>query len=106
MDRHDRGENEMYARVAKFEGGDPDQVREQIAEIDKRSASGPPEGVPGKEMMVLYKDGAVLVVGLFETEADLKQGDATLNAMDPPTPGAMGERTSVEHYEVLVKVPH
>ena len=41
---------------------------------------------------------------LFENEADLQQGDATLNSMEPPVPGAMGRRTSVEMYEVGVKV--
>jgi len=46
----------------------------------------------------------VLNISLFETEDDLRQGDATLNAMDPPIPGALGQRTSVEMYEVGVKL--
>lgn len=40
---------------------------------------------------------------LFETEADMKQGDEVLSAMDPPVAGAMGRRASVEMYEMSVQ---
>jgi hypothetical protein len=96
----------MHARVATFEGGDPDQVRQVIAEIKQRAASGPPEGVPAVGLLLLHRadEGKVVNISLFETEEDLRQGDQTLNAMDPPVPGAMGRRTSVEMYEVGVKL--
>jgi hypothetical protein len=96
----------MHARVATFEGGDPDQVRQVIAEIKQRAGSGPPEGVPAVGLLLLHRadEGKVVNISLFETEEDLRQGDATLNSMDPPVPGAMGRRTSVEMYEVGVKL--
>lgn len=96
----------MHARVATFEGGDPDQVRQIIEEIKQRAASGPPEGVPAVGLLLLHRadEGKVVNISLFETEDDLRQGDETLNAMDPPVPGAMGRRTSVEMYEVGVKL--
>jgi hypothetical protein len=96
----------MHARVATFEGGEPDQIRQMVDEIKERSASGPPEGVPAVGLLVLHQadGGKVLNVSLFETEDDLRQGDATLNSMDPPIPGALGRRTSVEMYEVGVKL--
>jgi hypothetical protein len=96
----------MHARVATFEGGDPDQVRQVIAEIKQRAASGPPEGVPAVGLLLLHRadEGKVVNISLFETEEDLRQGDQTLNAMDPPVPGAMGRRTSVEMSEVGVKL--
>jgi hypothetical protein len=96
----------MHARVATFEGGDPDQVRQVIAEIKQRAASGPPEGVPAIGLLLLHRadEGKVINISLFETEEDLRQGDETLNAMDPPVPGAMGRRTSVEMYDVGVKL--
>jgi hypothetical protein len=96
----------MHARVATFEGGDPGQVREAVKQIEQRSQSGPPEGVPAVGFLLLHRanEGKVVAVSLFETEADLEQGDATLNAMDPPVPGALGHRASVEMYEVGVKV--
>jgi hypothetical protein len=95
----------MHARVATFEGGDPDQVKEMVAEIKSRSESGPPEGVPAVGFLLLHNDdGKVLSIGLFETEEDLETGDATLNSMDPPVAGGMGKRGSVEKYEVGVKI--
>ena len=96
----------MHARVATFDGGDPDQVREMVRDIEQRSKSGPPEGVPAVGLLLLHRadEGKVLTISLFETEADLQQGDATLNAMDPAIPGALGQRTSVEMYEVGVKI--
>lgn len=96
----------MHARVATFEGGDPDEARQGVDEINRRAAAGPPEGVPAKSLLVLFNpaDGKVLSITLFETEEQLRQGDATLNAMDPPVPGRMGRRTSVEMYEVGVKI--
>ncbi|MBV9473599.1 MAG: hypothetical protein JO206_11570 [Solirubrobacterales bacterium] len=49
-------------------------------------------------------DGKVISITLFETEEDLRQGDAALSSMDPPRPGGLGQRVSVEAYEVAVKV--
>lgn len=96
----------MHARVATFEGGDPDQVRQMVGEIKQRSESGPPEGVPAVGFLLMHQadQGKVLAISLFETEDDLKQGDATLNAMDPPVEGGMGQRGAVEMYEVGVKI--
>jgi hypothetical protein len=91
----------MYARVARFEGGDAEAIRKNAEEIDRRAASGPPEGVPGVGFLLLVDpdNGRGLAIGLFETEEDMRTGDRTLNAMDPPA-GGMGNRASVEFYEV------
>ncbi len=95
----------MHARVATFEGGDPAQVRDTVGSIRERSASGPPEGVPAVGFLLLHwGEGTVLAISLFESEADLEQGDATLNSMDPPTPGGLGRRAGVEKFEVGIKV--
>ncbi len=95
----------MHARVATFEGGDPAKVRETIAQIDQQSAAGPPEGVPATGLMILNKpdDGKVIAIGLFATEEDLRKGHETLSAMDPPVAGGMGNRVSVEMFEVPIK---
>jgi hypothetical protein len=91
----------MYARVARWEGGDANSIREAVNEINERAASGPPEGVPstGLTLLVDPDNGNVMSVGLFETEDDYRQGDETLNSMDPPG-GGFGNRTSVEKWEV------
>jgi hypothetical protein len=55
--------------------------------------------------MILHNsDGKALAITLFASEGDLRQGHETLDSMDPPEPGGMGRRASVEMYEVGVKM--
>ena len=91
----------MYARVAKWEGAEAEQIRAAAQGISADAASGPPEGLPAKGLMLLVdpEGGRALGITLFATEEDLRQGDATLDAMSPPGEG-MGKRTAVETYEV------
>jgi hypothetical protein len=98
----------MHARVATFDyaGSDPAVVRQGFEEIKRRASSGPPEGLPAVGLIDLYnaESGMVLSITFFETEEDLRQGDATLSAMDPPRSAAAGRRISVDRYEVTVKI--
>jgi hypothetical protein len=91
----------MKARVATWRGGDPAAVQANLDEIRSNADAGPPEGIPSVGLMVLQREDEVLFIGLFETEEDLRQGDATLNARDPTV--AMGERT-VAFYDVPIKL--
>jgi hypothetical protein len=61
--------------------------------------------VPAKAFTVLIdpEKGKSLAIVLFETEEDMRTGDATLNSMNPPDDG-MGRRTGVEFYEVAVNL--
>ena len=95
----------MYARVARFTGADAESLEKNVAEIRERSASGPPEGVPGKAFTLLADEanGTVVAIGFFETEEDMRTGDETLNSMSPPA-GAMGTRASVDLCEVKIQV--
>lgn len=94
----------MHARVATFDGGDPEKIRRMVDEINQRSESGPPEGVPAVGLLILHNSqGRAHAITLFESEDDLRQGHETLSAMDPPEPGGMGSRSSVEMFEVGVK---
>src|SRR5436309_1561001 len=92
----------MYARVVRWEGLDEETIRRFAQMIN--SADGPPEGVPSSGIMVLsdVQSGRNLSIGLFETEDDLRNGDAALRAMDRP-PDAAGEVSSIEFYEVTVE---
>lgn len=96
----------MHARVARFEGAEPEKLRETVGQIHEQAASGPPEGVPAKSFLMLTNpdDGKTLAITLFETEADMKQGDEVLSAMDPPVTSGMGRRASVEMYEVSLQM--
>jgi hypothetical protein len=91
----------MYARVVRFEGADAQSLEETASQIRTESDAGPPDGVPAKEFLLLNdkENGRSLGIILFETEDDYDQGDRTLGSMDPPGPG-MGQRVSVEKYEV------
>ena len=96
----------MYARVAKWEGAEAERMRQMAADMKQRAGSGPPEGVPAVGFLLLVdpENGRSLAVALFETEDDLRTGDAALNGMSPPADDASGRRTSVETYEVAVDV--
>ena len=93
----------MYARMAPFEG-DPDQSKQVAETIGKESESGPPEGVPGKEFLMLTgrDSGKMVGIVLFETEEDLQQGHETLNSMSPPDEADSVGRVGVELFEVAV----
>ena len=95
----------MYARVARWEGANADQVRESVARLGEQAAAGPPPGVPGQGFLLLAdpEAGTALAIGFFATEEDLATGDRVLNEMTPPDAG-MGRRASVEMYEVGVAV--
>ena len=91
----------MYARVARWEGAEAEQMRAAAQGINAEAASGPPEGLPAKGLMLLIdpEGGRSMAISLFATEEDLRRGDETLNAMSPPGDG-MGRRIAVETYEV------
>jgi hypothetical protein len=92
----------MFARVATFEGGDSAKIDETVEQM---KAGGRPDGVPATEFFLLVDrdSGKTLGITLFDTEDDLRQGSAALEAMSPPT-GALGRRTSVETYEVPIQM--
>jgi hypothetical protein len=96
----------MYARIARFEGGDPEQFAATRDQIEADMAAGtPPEGLEGaKEVMMLVdrESGTGLGVVFFETEDELRRGDEALNQMSPPE-DASGRRTGVEMYEVAFR---
>jgi hypothetical protein len=95
----------MYARVARWEGADAETLEQTAANIREQADAGPPEGVPAKQFLLLNDvgSGRSMAITLFETEDDYRQGDETLNAMNPPG-GGMGQRVSVEKYEVAAQL--
>ena len=97
----------MYARVAQWKGADAKSLAETAAEIKTQAEAGdgPPPGVPAKEFLLLQdpEGGRAIAIMLFESEDDYRQGDEALNSMSPPS-GGMGERISVDRYELAVHV--
>jgi len=95
----------MYARVARWEGGEAEGLRASRDEINSRANEGPPPGVPAKGFLMLIDpdSGRSLAISLYDTEEDLRTGDAALNEMSPSGDN-VGKRTSVESYEVAVDI--
>ena len=91
----------MYARVARWEGAEAEQIRGAAPGLNPDAAAGPPPGRPpkGRFLLIDPDGGRSMAISLFATEEDLRRGHETLNAMSPPGDG-MGQRTSVEMYEV------
>jgi hypothetical protein len=95
----------VFARVARWEGAEAKTLEESAAEIRAQSDTGPPPGVPAKQFLLLHdaEAGKAVAITLFETEEDYRQGDETLDSMSPPG-GGMGQRVSVEKFEVAVQL--
>jgi hypothetical protein len=93
----------MYARVSHWEGGTAEEIERMQKNIEQ--GEGPPEGVPAKGFMMLAdrESGRGLAIALFESEEDLRTGDAKLSEMSPPAESRM-KRGAVEMYEVVVDV--
>lgn len=93
----------MFARVVRWEGADAETLARTASEINSQAEAegGPPPGVPAKEFLLLHDTagGKAIAITLFETEEAYREGDETLNSMNPPG-GGMGERVAVDRYEL------
>jgi hypothetical protein len=94
----------MLARVTTWEGGSADGIRAVNEQMRSNVALGPPPGMKsnGLTMLADPEGGRVLMIGIFETEADLRESEPVLAAMDPPE--GIGSRTAVDVYEVIADV--
>jgi hypothetical protein len=95
----------MYARIARFEGGDISQIDAVIdgaRQMVDSILDSPPEGLEGLQavwVLVDRENTRGLGVTLFENEEDLRRGDEALNAMSPAVDAGQ-RRSNVEVYEV------
>jgi hypothetical protein len=106
----------MYVRIARFEGGDPDEIDAEGAlmrdAIDALREGGSTTELPARlaevtsrlEMLVDRHNGAVAVCAYCETAADAREADAILAGMSPTNKG-WGHRVSSDIYEVAMDVP-
>ena len=92
----------MYARVARFEDASPEQQQRMAESL--RNVDAPPEGVPAKGILFLTDpdNGRTLAITLYDSEEDMRTGDAALRAMNPDD---VSERrlAAVEFYEVAAE---
>jgi hypothetical protein len=89
------------ARVVSFEGVD----RARIDDLKSRMDEGDrPEGLDATELVVLHDPEAEksLAIVFFDSEDAYRRGDEILNAM--PSGDTPGQRTSVERYDVAIRM--
>jgi hypothetical protein len=103
----------MYARIARFEGGDPAGLDDQIAEMRSQLESGEPAADAPEEARTLMetvsrvmqlvdrKTGASVGIIFCDSEEKMSRADAALNRMSPPGDSGI-RRTAVDIYEVAI----
>jgi hypothetical protein len=92
----------MHIRAVRFTDVTADRMEQLVGRIEE--SDGPPEGIPTTGLQVLFDEdqGTAVVLQLFDSEEDLRQGELAFSAMDPSdTPGT---RVSVDRCEVRVDV--
>jgi hypothetical protein len=107
----------MYARVARFEGGDTSTLDEDIADMKRqmdafRSGDVPADARSPEQIRTLLDtvtrwvelvdrtSGASVAIAFSKTEEDVRRADAALNAMSPVDDAV--KRTSADIYEVVL----
>jgi hypothetical protein len=92
----------VYARVAQFEGGNTEQLRQLNEE---RMSSGTMELPEGMSRAILMSNDAGdrrLFITFFDTRAALDAAEARFESMGDEVPeDVRGKRTAVDVYEVV-----
>jgi hypothetical protein len=89
------------ARVVSFDGVDSERIAQMRQEMEGGDR---PDDIPATEVIVLHDPDASksLAIVFFENEDDYAKGDAALNAM--PAGDTPGQRTSVQKYDVAIRM--
>jgi hypothetical protein len=92
----------MYARIATFEGGDDDRLR-QINEERMNAGTMPtPEGMKRAVVLSDKQAGRRLFISFFDSAEAIKAAEEQFDKMGDEIPeDVRGRRTSVEVYEVV-----
>jgi hypothetical protein len=90
----------MYARVASFEGGDLERVR-QFSD-QQRSSGQAPEGLRRVLLLHDHDQNRRLFITFFDSPEAIQAAEARFEAMgDEIGEDVRGKRTSVATYEVI-----
>ncbi len=92
----------MHARIAAFEGGDDERLRQINEERMSSGEMNTPEGMKSGMVLADRASGRRLFISFFEDEALLKAAEPRFEAMGDEIPeDVRGRRTSVDVYEVV-----
>ena len=93
----------MWARVATFQGGDPERMQDEI-ERRLREPGGFPDEMKGLLVLADREENRRVFVALLESRAALEQAEPGFNRMRDEIPEEVrGQRTSLEYYEVVAQ---
>jgi hypothetical protein len=99
----------MFARMATFEGVDPEAANRTLDEVRARvePLMGRLDGYQGYLDLLDRSSGKAVTLAFFDTEQNLKAAEPTFDEEMPRQLGDLigpwaGRRTAVERYEVVV----
>jgi len=96
----------VYARVASFEGGDDDRLRQLNEERSSAGTLGLPEGLTRAVMLSDREGNRRLFITFFDTREQIAAAEARFESMGDEIPDEIrGRRTSVDVYEVTFEGP-
>lgn len=92
----------MYARIATFEGGDVDKIKE-FGQSQMSSGNALPAGAQRAQLLQDTAGNRRLFIVYFDTLANAEAAEAQFEAMgDQVDESVRGTRTSVARYEVVL----
>jgi len=93
----------VFARVASFEGGDNERLRQMSEEAMASGEMNPPEGI--RRVLMLDDDAGKkrLFISFFDSREAIEAAEARFESMGDEIPeDVRGRRTSVIVYEVAL----
>lgn len=92
----------MFARVASFEGGDVDRLRELNENRMREGTMDLPAGLTSAMMLQDSANGRRLFVSFFDSREAIDAAQARFETMGDEVPEEIrGRRTAVDVYEVV-----
>jgi hypothetical protein len=107
----------MYARIARFEGLDPNRIDADVADMKRQMDAGRsgelPEGAPEEARVLMEtvnrwvqlvdrEKGTAVGIAFCSSAEDARRADEVLNAMSPPDEAAGRRIGTAEIYEVVL----
>lgn len=92
----------MYARIASFEGGDEERLRQMNDERMESGGMNPPEGIKRVMLLGNNEGGKRLFISFFDSREAVAAAEKRFESMGDEIPEEVrGRRTSVDVYEVM-----
>lgn len=92
----------MFARVASFEGGDEERLRQLNEERMSTGTMDLPAGLKSAMVLGNSESGRRMFITFFDSREEIKAAESRFESMGDEIPEEVrGRRTSVDVYEVV-----